>query len=59
MSPDGSSVNYSLLAKSDMFQECLSRSRELKGVDVKVLDEDQRKAFFISILENVKVVLHV
>ena len=50
MSADGNHVDYESLRKSQLFQECISRSRELKGVDVKGLDNDQKKAFFISIL---------
>ncbi len=50
MSDDGHSIDYESLKNSQAFQECIGRSRELKGVDVNGLDPDQKKAFFISIL---------
>ncbi|XP_072014553.1 uncharacterized protein [Amphiura filiformis] len=49
MSADGHSINYELLKNSQTFQECVNRSRELKGVDVNGLDPDQKKAFFINV----------
>ena len=50
MTEDGKGVNYEMLTQSELFGRYQSLARELVHCDPSQLDEDERKAFFISIL---------
>lgn len=50
LSEDGRGVNYTELSKSDSFKNYVLTAGELRGVDLTACTEQQRKAFFISIL---------
>ena len=50
LSEDGRGVNYTELSKSDSFKNYVVTAGELRGVDLTECTEQQRKAFFISIL---------
>lgn len=50
ISPDGRGVDYSNLTKSQSFSDYVKVSHELVTSDPTPLSEDERKAFFISIL---------
>ena len=49
MAEDGRGVNYAGLRESELFKEYQLKSRELKSVDVGILDVAEKKCFFISI----------
>ena len=49
MAEDGRGVNYAGLRESELFKEYQLKSRELKSVDVGMLDVAEKKCFFISI----------
>ena len=53
MAEDGKGVNYEMLTHSELFERYQSLARELEYCDPSQLDEDERKAFFISILSYV------
>ena len=46
---DGKGVNYELLTHSELFKRYQGLTSELEQCDPSQLDEDERKAFFISI----------
>ena len=50
MTEDGRGVDYEELTSSDVFKRYESLAGELERCDPSKLDEDERKAFFISIL---------
>ena len=50
MTEDGKGVNYAMLTHSELFERYQSLARELEHCNPSKLDEDERKAFFISIL---------
>ena len=50
MTEDGKGVNYEVLTHSKLFERYQSLARELEYCDPSQLNEDERKAFFISIL---------
>lgn len=50
MTEDGKGVNYAMLTHSELFEQYQSLARELEHCDLSKLDENERKAFFISIL---------
>ena len=52
MTSDGKGVDYEALGKSSLFSHYLQLSRELVDCDVQGLSEEERKAFFISILHE-------
>ena len=50
MTEDGKGVNYEMLTHSKLFEHYQCLASDLKYCDPSQLDEDERKAFFISIL---------
>ena len=52
MTEDGKAVNYEMLTHSELFEHYQSLVGELNKCDPSRLEEDERKAFFISILIN-------
>ena len=52
ISPDGRGVDYSGLASSTPFQDYIKVANKLIKCDPSSLSEDERTAFFISILKN-------
>ena len=50
MTEDGKGVNYEMLTHSELFGRYQSLARQLDRCDPSQLEEDERKAFFISIL---------
>lgn len=50
MTSDGRGVDYSSLSTSDAFAEYTKMAAELVHCDCSSLNEEERKAFFISIL---------
>lgn len=50
MAEDGRGVGYSALAQSSLFKEFVQLARELSSCDVSSLSNEEKKAFFISIL---------
>ena len=59
LSEDGRGVNYSELSKSDSFKNYVVTAGELRSVDLTECTEQQRKAFFISILPLIVHILHI
>lgn len=51
LAEDGRGVDYSSLRDSTAFKNYTSTASELRHVDLTTCTEQQRKAFFISILE--------
>lgn len=49
ISPDGKSVDYKAMKKSEGFEEYVKLSRELQRAPVESMTQDERKAFFINI----------
>lgn len=52
MTEDGKGVNYDMLMHSELFDRYQCLTRELNQCSLSHLDEDERKAFFISILND-------
>lgn len=52
MIEDGKAVDYEKLTHSELFKHYQSLTAELVNCDPSQLDEDERKAFFISILSQ-------
>ena len=50
ISADGKGVDYASIAGSELFQAYVSLASELRNCDPSSLEENERKAFFISIL---------
>lgn len=50
MSSNGKGVDYAALKESDLFSHYLQLARELAACNISELSEEERKAFFISIL---------
>ena len=50
MTEDGKGVNYEMLTHSELFERYQSLTRELEYCDPSQLNDEERKAFFISIL---------
>ena len=50
ISGDGKGVDYASIAGSELFQAYVSLASELRNCDPSSLEENERKAFFISIL---------
>lgn len=57
MSEDGSSVDYFKLCQSDLYIDYQAKARELNSIDLRPLTSDQRKAFFISILSKIMMII--
>ncbi|XP_065192148.1 uncharacterized protein LOC135823229 [Sycon ciliatum] len=49
MQDDGRGVDYASIKRSDDFAEFREKCKELRGVDVSLLDEDNKKAFFLNV----------
>lgn len=49
MTEDGKGVNYEMLTRSELFKRYQGLTGELEQCNPSRLDEDERKAFFISI----------
>lgn len=52
ISSDGKGVDYSSLVTSEAFKEYVQVSQQLICCDPSLLAEEERRAFFISILER-------
>jgi len=52
MTPDGRGIDYGNLKSSDLFKEYVELSQQLSACDPSGLEENDRKAFFISILKS-------
>ena len=50
MSPDGKGVDYGSLTKSELFSHYQMLTNQLVQCDPLLLEENERKVFFISIL---------
>ena len=57
MTDDGQGVDYSSLRESELFKEYQDQCRQLSHVDIGKMADNQKKAFFISILTILPYVL--
>lgn len=52
MDSSGRGVDYEKLIKSQQFKEYEELASQLSQADISILSENEKKAFFISILQN-------
>lgn len=57
MSCDGKSIDYQALRQSSDFSEYEKQASELNSFSLKNLTETQKKVFFISILNRMKLMM--
>ena len=52
-SEDGKAVDYVQLKKSPLFSQYEQQARDISNIDLTTLNEEEKCAFFISILSNI------
>lgn len=53
MSGDGRGIDYTALASSESFSDYIQLAGQLENCDLTTLPQDERMAFFISILKGI------